>query len=183
MIGFKGAPPSVVLRTDDAMELVAQGHQASLANQFVEAENYFREAVALDDKLPMAHNNLGWSLHKQGKFGDAIESYQSALALNGSFTLAQINLSSLFATLGRVEEARGLWRALAAANPRDSQLLNGIVSDALGGGDLRTAASMAEQYATLCRGFGASRWRAGDSLASDGSPVPMLTVDKHSSGI
>ena len=166
-------------RTEEAVALIALGHQASIGNQFVDAEIYFRNAIGLDDRLPMAHNNLGWALYKQGRINEAIESYQNALLLNGSFTLAQINLSSLFVTLGRAEEARDLWRTLAAANPRDRRLLNSIVSDALRTGDLRTAASMAERYATVCRSYGESRWRAEDSLAKDSvSPVPMITIDK-----
>jgi tetratricopeptide (TPR) repeat protein len=166
-------------RAEEALALIAQSHQASISNQFVEAEIYLRKAIELDDGLPMAHNNLGWALHKQGRLSDAIESYRNALTLNGSFTLAQINLSSLFASVGRIEEARNLWRVLAAANPRDRRLLNSIVSDALGAGDIRTAASVAEQYATVCRGFKESRWGAGDSLAPDSvTPVPMITIDK-----
>jgi tetratricopeptide (TPR) repeat protein len=172
------SPPGVsVLLAEDterALALIAQGHQASLDRQFADAEICFRNAIALDARLPMAFNNLGWALQAQGRNGEAIEAYQGALALNGGLTLAQINLSSLFAALGRVEEAAGLWRALAAGNPRDQTLLNSIVSAALEAGDLATAANVAEQYASLCRAFRGVGAGAGDSL----SPAPMLTVDK-----
>jgi tetratricopeptide (TPR) repeat protein len=155
---MRGEEPSVVSAplvedAESALALIAQGHQASLDGQFADSEICFRKAIALDAGLPMAFNNLGWALQAQGRNGEAIEAYQNALALNGDLTLAQINLSSLFADLGRVEDAAVLWRVLAASNPRDRTLLNSIISAALEAGDLATAAAVAEQHACLCRAF------------------------------
>jgi tetratricopeptide (TPR) repeat protein len=152
---------------DGALDLVARGHQASLDNRFVEAESCFREAIALDGGLPMAHNNLGWALYRQDRFEEAIQSYRNALEFNPGLTLAQINLASLFSALGRTGDARVLWLALVESHSQDRGLLNGVVSAALGAGDLGTAADAAAQFAQLRRSSGAIEMSPPLRIAND----------------
>jgi tetratricopeptide (TPR) repeat protein len=164
-----GPPPAA--DCDDVLDVVARGHQASLDNQFVEAENYFRKAIAVDGGLPMAHNNLGWALYKQNRFGDAIQSYRDALKLNPDLALARINLATLFWTLGRIDEARALWLVLIDLHGQDQGFLNSVVSAALSAGDLRTAGGAAAQLAKL-------RLSSAAPGTDNVLPLPKITNDK-----
>lgn len=164
--------------TEHALALIAEGHRASLDRRFPDAEICCRKAIELNAGLPMAFNNLGWALQRQGRNGEAIDAYRRALVLNGDLTLAQVNLSRLFADLERVSEAASLWRALASGNPDNRPLLNSIITAALGAGDLATAASVAEQYASVCRAFRGVGQSSTDLPADRLSSPPTLTIDK-----
>jgi len=178
MTVFEGAGSPAIDNQDEALDLIAHGHQASLDNRFPDAESCFRKAIALDAGLPMAHNNLGWALYRQDRLGEAIQSYQNALELNPRLTLAQVNLAALFWTLGRIDEARVLWLALMETHAQDQGLLNGVVSAALAASDLETAAAAAARLAQLRRPSGVSRRGEEPPPAIDISPAPRITNDK-----
>jgi len=167
-------------RLDEALALIDRGHQASLENRFIDAERYFRAALAVNAGLPMAHNNLAWVLQKQGRNEEAIQCYERALGLNGNLKLAQVNLALLLSTLGRIEHAGIVWRNLLTSNPNDREVLNSVINNALRGGDLAGAFAYSERYAALCRH---SAWHClGEQFRpgnDDGPfPIPVLTIPK-----
>lgn len=59
-----------------------------------EAEKSLREAIARHPEAPF-YNALGVLQRKQGKFAEARQSYQQALAIDGDFALAHYNLAVL----------------------------------------------------------------------------------------
>jgi tetratricopeptide (TPR) repeat protein len=154
---------------DEALRLIALGHEASKINEFFIAEQCFRKAVALGQDLPMAYNNLGWVRQKQGDPEQAFHCYQRALELNPSFALVQVNLILLLTELNRFEETRPLLRVLLARQPEQRQLLDRCITTALCAGELAAAAAFAEEYAMLAR---ASRWYAGEYPG----PIPVTIV-------
>ena len=152
-------------RDGGALDLIARGHLAAGERRFAEAESFFRQAIALNPNLPMAYNNLGWALDRQGRTDDAAQAYRVALELNPNLSLARVNLANLYARTGQTDLARPLWSALAAAAPTDEPLLSAIVTAALNSGDLHSAAAHAAQLATLRHGPSAS-------------PAPAISNDK-----
>ena len=63
--------------------------------QFPEAEQAFRECLAINGANPYAHNGLGLALREQGKFKEARTHYEEALALDPKYARAHFNLAVL----------------------------------------------------------------------------------------
>ena len=61
----------------------------------------YDEALRLQPDFPMAHLNLGASLHAQGKFHEATAEYREALRLKKDFPLAHYNLGVALAQKGQ----------------------------------------------------------------------------------
>ena len=162
-----------------ALECIAEGHAYSAEGNFAAAATCFERALSVDADLPMAHNNLGWVRERQGDRIGALASYRKALELNGSLALAQVNLASLLAEMGRAAEARPIWRALLAADPGNRALLDQVITVNLRAGDLAGASDLADEYAFLSHG---SRWFTGSSrdlpVPEEPFPVPLLSAGK-----
>ncbi len=63
--------------------------------KFTEAENYYRQAIAVDDTYPLAQFNLGNLYDELGRLGEAVEHYRRALSLNPQYADAHFNLALL----------------------------------------------------------------------------------------
>jgi len=63
--------------------------------KFTEAENYYRQAIAVDDTYPLAQFNLGNLYDELGRLGEAFEHYRRALSLNPQYADAHFNLALL----------------------------------------------------------------------------------------
>jgi len=66
------------------VEVYNQGVKLMKKQKFAEAQAKFEAALAANDKMAEAHNNLGYSLRKQGTehYDQALEHYNQAIALN-----------------------------------------------------------------------------------------------------
>ena len=63
--------------------------------QYAEAEQAFRECLAINSANPYAHNGLGLALREQGKFDESRRHYENALALDPKYARAHFNLAVL----------------------------------------------------------------------------------------
>lgn len=63
--------------------------------QYPEAEQSFRESLAINNANPYAHNGLGLALREQGKFDESRDHYEQALALDPKYARAHFNLAVL----------------------------------------------------------------------------------------
>jgi len=70
-----------------------------------DGEALFRWAVAVTEKNPMAHNNLGNALYRKGRIDEAIRHYQEAIRLKPDYADAHNNLGVVLYKKGQVEEA------------------------------------------------------------------------------
>lgn len=61
--------------------LVQEGIQLLEAEKFGEAEAAFKKVIAKTDTLKEAHFNLGNAVYRQGRFDEARQNYENALAL------------------------------------------------------------------------------------------------------
>ncbi|MEO0836083.1 MAG: GNAT family N-acetyltransferase, partial [Cyanobacteria bacterium J06642_3] len=65
------------------------------AGDFKTAMEFYRQAIALNPKLPEAYYGLGLSFFKQGNREKSISCYQQALAIQPEFELAKVALANL----------------------------------------------------------------------------------------
>lgn len=79
-----------------------------VARKFNEAQQKFEAALALDDKLAEAHNNLAFVLRMQGRhnFAASLAHYNRAIALKPTLAQAYMYRGVLFVQQGDVASAR-----------------------------------------------------------------------------
>ena len=63
------------------------------------------------------------ALYDQGRFGEAVESYQKAVKLEPSFADAHYNLGNALKQTGDLKKAIESYRAPIAINPNDAEVL------------------------------------------------------------
>jgi tetratricopeptide (TPR) repeat protein len=106
-----------------AIALYNEGVQVMLAKRYAEAQRLFEQALAQDDGIAEAHNNLAFSLRMQSRdnFARSLEHYGRALALNPRLAQAYMYRGVLYSQMGDVKRARedlerlnGLDKGLAA---------------------------------------------------------------------
>ncbi len=68
-------------------------------------EEYYRSCLEIDSDYPYARNNLGWSLHKQGKFDEALEVFEEAIIGGNDGKYPLRNKARTLKRLGRFQEA------------------------------------------------------------------------------
>ena len=58
-----------------------QGVEATKANNYKKAENYYREAIRFEDSHPEYYHELGYALYRQKKYNDSILALQKSINL------------------------------------------------------------------------------------------------------
>jgi tetratricopeptide (TPR) repeat protein len=86
--------------------LVTLGKRAFAEKDFPRAEKVLREAIEGGADFPDLHYYLGLICHQRGKFHQAVEHFDKAVALNPSYAEALISLSITLNDMGRYEEAK-----------------------------------------------------------------------------
>ncbi len=84
-------------------------------NQWAEAANNFRKAVAYKDNYTVAYNDLAYVLRKQGKLGEAITAAKRAIELKPDYAEAHL-------TMGLALSQRGEFDAALTALKRGHEL-------------------------------------------------------------
>ncbi|MBR9985911.1 MAG: tetratricopeptide repeat protein [Desulfosarcina sp.] len=75
--------PSVKPSVSNAAQYYNAGVDLMLAKQFTDAEKQFRKALERNERFAEAHNNLAYTLRKQGPddYAEALEHYNRAIEL------------------------------------------------------------------------------------------------------
>ena len=91
-----------------AVPLYNDGVALLLKRDFASARARFEAALALDESLAEAHNNLAFSLRMQGRhnFAASLAHYNRAIALNPALAQAYMYRGVLFTQQGDLERAR-----------------------------------------------------------------------------
>ncbi|HEV2751672.1 MAG TPA: tetratricopeptide repeat protein [Gemmatimonadales bacterium] len=100
-------------------------HQAGRSD---EALASYRHAVEVDGKYAIAWNNLGVALARGGgaDADAAIESFRTALRLQGTFSAARLNLALLLYQLRRFQLALEAYRQVFSSEPNSASAWNGV---------------------------------------------------------
>jgi len=76
------------------------------------AEKLLRATLADHGPLANIHNLLGVTFHQQSKFVDALKEFYKALAINGEYVEAALNLAATLCDLSRYDEAQAIFAKL-----------------------------------------------------------------------
>lgn len=104
-----------------AREQFARGNEMRAALRFAEAEAAYREAIRLDPRLDLAHNNLGILLALRGAAEEAAAEFRTVLRLNPRDVDAHLNLGVLLRKLGRNQDAAGHFAEALRLDPENAQ--------------------------------------------------------------
>jgi tetratricopeptide (TPR) repeat protein len=106
---------------DKACEFYTEG-------KYKQAEDGFREAIALDSKDFVAHCNLGIILaDKLNRYSEAETAYRQAITINPKVAQPHFNLGNLLQNhLNRYSEAEDAYRKAIAIDPKYSQPYNNL---------------------------------------------------------
>jgi tetratricopeptide (TPR) repeat protein len=106
------------------------GVKLMLERRYAEAQRGFEEAIALEEKLAEAHNNLAFALRMQGgaHFERALAEYRRALQLDPKLAQAYIYRGGLHLQMGNVEAARADLATLRGLDAALADKLEKVIS-------------------------------------------------------
>lgn len=103
-----------VLQSELAREIPSLNFQAAYTygalKKHLLAESYYRKCLQNDPEFPSARNNLGWALHRQGRFDEALAVFDECLSRKIDGAHAQENKARALASLGRFSDALEAWQ-------------------------------------------------------------------------
>ncbi len=95
-----------------------------------QAENAFLQAISQDSTNAVAHNHLAVVQREQGKFSDALASYQAALTINPDYAAAHLNLAILFDIyLQDLAKAAQHYESYLELQDEEDKLVSGWLTD------------------------------------------------------
>ena len=119
-VGAGSAKQAVRKDSDPSITVYNRGVELMLAKRFPEAQAKFEQAVRENPRFAEAHNNLGYTLRKQGAahFQKSLEHYNIAIELNPKLAEAYMYRGVLYTEMGRKSDAQADLAALQKMNPR-----------------------------------------------------------------
>ena len=117
-----------------AVSAYNEGVTLMLDKHYAAAQEQFEQALALDEALAEAHNNLAFSLRMQGthNFERALHHYQRALELKPDLARAYMYRGVLFTQMGDLARARADHAKLLALDQELAAKLESIIAGAGG---------------------------------------------------
>ena len=119
-VGAGSAKQAVRKDSDPSITVYNQGVELMLAKRFPEAQAKFEQAVRENPRFAEAHNNLGYTLRKQGAahFQKSLEHYNTAIELKPNLAEAYMYRGILYTEMGRKSDAQADLAALQKMNPQ-----------------------------------------------------------------
>jgi len=117
---------------EQAVSAYNEGVKLMLDKYYAAAQEKFEQALALDEALAEAHNNLAFSLRMQGKhnFERALHHYQRALELKPDLARAYMYRGVLFTQMGDLTRARADYAKLLTLDQELAAKLERIIAGA-----------------------------------------------------
>jgi tetratricopeptide (TPR) repeat protein len=109
-----------------------EGVQVLLQKRFADAARLFEQALAHDESIAEAHNNLAFSLRMQSRdnFQRSLRHYNRALELNPKLAEAYMYRGVLFTQMGDMPRANADLERLKPLNPALADKLQKAMTDA-----------------------------------------------------
>jgi Flp pilus assembly protein TadD len=120
---------------EQAVTLYNVGVKLMVERRFAEAEGKFQAALAADETLAEAHNNLAFSLRMQGgqNFARARKHYDRALELRPGLARAYMYRGVMLAQMGDLAGARADHARLLALDPALARTLLDTIEGVVAG--------------------------------------------------
>jgi tetratricopeptide (TPR) repeat protein len=120
-----------------AIRLYNDGVALLVARKFPQAQSKFEAALALDDRLAEAHNNLAYALRMQGRenFAASLAHYNRAVELKPDLAQAYMYRGVLFVQQGDMVRARQDLERLRRLDPKLASDLERVVEGTGAGSD------------------------------------------------
>jgi Flp pilus assembly protein TadD len=141
---------------------------------FRSAETLWRTAVAARPLNPRAHNNLGRSIHRDGRVLEAIRHYERSLELDPRYSQAHFNLGVAHGDLGRSDEAIRSYRRALESNPELARAHHNLGTELANGGRLQEAIPRFEEAVHLAPEWAGARYHLGRALRLAGRTAEAL---------
>jgi len=128
-LGAGSAKQPVRKDGDPSITIYNQGVELMLAKQFAGAQAKFEQAVKENPRFAEAHNNLAYTLRKQGaaNYQKSLEHYNTAIALKPKLAEAYMYRGVLYTEMGRKAEAQSDLAALQKLNPQLAKELTEVI--------------------------------------------------------
>ena len=128
-LGAGSAKQLVQKDSDPSITVYNQGVELMLAKKFPEAQAKFEQAVKENPRFAEAHNNLGYTLRKQGtaNYQKSLEHYDRAIALKPRLAEAYMYRGVLYIEMGRKSDAEADLAALQKLSPRLAKELAEVI--------------------------------------------------------
>jgi superkiller protein 3 len=101
----------------EARPFLEAGEEYLREEKWPQAEEAFRQAVAVYPESAVAQSKLGVALARQGQLEEAISAFRQAVQLNPHYAAAYSNLGNVYREQGRVEEALRAYQQAVEADP------------------------------------------------------------------
>ena len=126
--GAQGTP------RERAISVYNEGVALMRDKHYVAAQEKFEQALALEETLAEAHNNLAFSLRQQGahNFARSLQHYNRALELKPDLARAYMYRGVLFTQMGDLARARADHAQLLRLDPELAAKLERIIAGADG---------------------------------------------------
>jgi tetratricopeptide (TPR) repeat protein len=115
---------SVAVFGQSAESLFQSGNKAYSSGEFVKAQNFYEQSIALDGgkKFPQSIFNLGNTLFQQKKYDEAAKEYQAFIARSpvaGSSEQAWYNIGNSYFATKDYDAAMDAYKKALRINPKD----------------------------------------------------------------
>jgi tetratricopeptide (TPR) repeat protein len=151
-----------------AAEVLGRAWGLYQAGRFVEAEQAYREAAALDPANSDTWCFVGLCCRAQGKNEAAAEGYRAALRLRPDFVEALNNLGNVLVGLGRPEEAVPCYERALRARQDYAQAHNNLGAALRALGQVEQAAACYRRALELAPSYADAHNNLGDALSALG---------------
>jgi tetratricopeptide (TPR) repeat protein len=128
-LGAGSAKQPVGKGSDPSITVYNQGVELMLAKKFPQAEAKFEQAVKENPRFAEAHNNLGYTLRKQGagNYQKSLEHYNTAIELKPKLAEAYMYRGVLYVEMGRKSDAEADLATLQKLSPRLAKELSEVI--------------------------------------------------------
>ena len=117
---------AVSMQPGYAIALDNLGATLAMLGRFDEAEQSIRAALAIDERIPSVHNNLGTLLMRR-RDDAALACIERALAMDPTFFDAHVQRATLLREQGRIADALMSWRRAMTLSPATLSVWSNLV--------------------------------------------------------
>jgi tetratricopeptide (TPR) repeat protein/SAM-dependent methyltransferase len=150
----------------DALSML--GLIAARLNNLAGAAELFGRALAINDRSPECHFNLGQILRGQGRHREAFEHLAEATKLKPNYFAAHVALADMLTQQNEIDAARTHYERALVVEPRLAEARHGLANLLRQQGRLDEAAEAFRQVLALRPDFAEARNNLGVVLATQG---------------